>query len=364
MAFRFESNEGLKDGIERMVIERLNRITHSLSEKPHPSDEQIHNARKDLKSLRAILRLIRGSIPAEKRRFENGVFRDIARALGKNRDATVLVETFSLLLESEKRSRHSTKAESIQFAIWLRDQCNLGSDHPIPDASPLIKQIIAAKQRVPFWLEHRPIAPDQTGLESPDQINPADSNDSSLNRIVATPAQNSIRNTTTHSVLSLPSIHSQKDFGWKSFIGTGLRQTYRQGYHLLMLIDTVGPQHVSEETWHGLRKYSKALGYQLRTIRPTWLKPMESLIGSIDEMTELLGQDHDLYLVQERCKMANPLNHPLNTKSMRDRFLAKLKRRRTHKKKEALKVARRIFAEKPRHFERRLSTYWNVWRQA
>ena len=60
MAFKFDTQEPFPQAIPRIARERINQIIESLSEKPHPGAEAIHDARKNLKSLRALLRLARG----------------------------------------------------------------------------------------------------------------------------------------------------------------------------------------------------------------------------------------------------------------------------------------------------------------
>lgn len=53
----------------------------------------IHEARKDLKKARSLLRLARPCLPADAYRGENARLRDIARALAGTRDADVLAQT-------------------------------------------------------------------------------------------------------------------------------------------------------------------------------------------------------------------------------------------------------------------------------
>src|SRR6516225_11961778 len=92
MALRIETDEPLGREITRIARERIERVVESLAEKPHPSAESIHSTRKDLKSMRALLRLASGSILDETRRAENLLFRDTGRSLSPLRDSHALVE--------------------------------------------------------------------------------------------------------------------------------------------------------------------------------------------------------------------------------------------------------------------------------
>ena len=57
----------------------------------------MHEARKDMKKLRALLRLARGELGEEIFGRENACFRDAARELAGTRDADVMLETLDAL---------------------------------------------------------------------------------------------------------------------------------------------------------------------------------------------------------------------------------------------------------------------------
>lgn len=59
--------------------------------------EAVHDARKDLKKARSLLRLARPGLPKEAYRAENDAMRDVARRLSDVRDADVMVETADAL---------------------------------------------------------------------------------------------------------------------------------------------------------------------------------------------------------------------------------------------------------------------------
>src|SRR6202011_3897471 len=104
MAFKFEIDESFANEIPRVARERIDRVIESLAEKPHPSAESIHSARKDLKALRALLKLARGSMPNDVRQNENLVFRDTGRSLSALRDSQALVEALKKFAEGKSRT--------------------------------------------------------------------------------------------------------------------------------------------------------------------------------------------------------------------------------------------------------------------
>jgi CHAD domain-containing protein len=97
-AYRLKESEPLPEGIGRAA---RGRIDHALDELRGKSDsspeEAVHEARKDMKKLRALLRLLRGELGKETFARENACFRDAARELSGTRDSDVMLETLGTL---------------------------------------------------------------------------------------------------------------------------------------------------------------------------------------------------------------------------------------------------------------------------
>jgi CHAD domain-containing protein len=93
-AYRLREGESLPDGIARIA---RGRIDHALDELRGKTDstpeEAIHEARKDMKKLRALLRLTRGELGESTFARENASFRDAARELAGARDTDVMLAT-------------------------------------------------------------------------------------------------------------------------------------------------------------------------------------------------------------------------------------------------------------------------------
>jgi len=98
MASNLERQESVDDGLRRIALEELKRARRSL-EQTEDRDEAIHDARRRLKKLRALLRLARKSLGAKRYRKENRRLRDAARPLTEVRDAKVLVDALDALIE-------------------------------------------------------------------------------------------------------------------------------------------------------------------------------------------------------------------------------------------------------------------------
>ena len=93
-AYRLKEGEPLPEGITRVA---RGRIDHAIDELRGQTDstpvDAVHEARKDMKKLRALLRLARGELGGQVYARENACFRDAARELAGQRDSDVMLET-------------------------------------------------------------------------------------------------------------------------------------------------------------------------------------------------------------------------------------------------------------------------------
>src|SRR5919108_2255386 len=96
--YRFREGEVVPDGLRRIA---RGRIDHALDELRGKTDstpvEAVHEARKDMKKLRALLRLARDELGKDTFSRENACFRDAARELAGTRDSDVMLETLGAL---------------------------------------------------------------------------------------------------------------------------------------------------------------------------------------------------------------------------------------------------------------------------
>jgi CHAD domain-containing protein len=317
MAFRFDIRETVLKAIPRIARERIDRVVQSLSEKPQPSGESIHDARKNLKCLRALLRLARGSIEGDVRRGENLFFRDVGRSLSAVRDPQALLEALEYFRKHHRTNARPTAPKQELTSAFIKKvhekiQQEIVDELPTGAAKKIIGDLRNAKRRVDHWFD----------------------------------------GTTLHS-----------EDAWENFVGVGLRRTYRQGKVLVWQFEVTGKEMANDETWHELRKCAKALGYQLRLFRPVWPEMMEGLVTEIDLLTDCLGDANDLAILRRKI-LSEPYD-PSETQGSaetRRAFLRSLDRRKQNLRLEAFKLARLIYAEKPGQFERRVAQYWQIWR--
>ncbi len=96
MAFQLRRNESVAKGIKRIACRQIESALEELASNSN-ANEIVHEVRKRLKRLRAILRLVRETLGEKVYRRENTSFRDTARPLTEVRDAEALIESSDAL---------------------------------------------------------------------------------------------------------------------------------------------------------------------------------------------------------------------------------------------------------------------------
>ena len=94
MALSLKRKEGLRKGLNRVSEKRLQDILKAAGHKELTA-EQVHEVRKGIKSLRAILRLARAALSVEERKARNQALRlatleELGKTLGDARDLSLL----------------------------------------------------------------------------------------------------------------------------------------------------------------------------------------------------------------------------------------------------------------------------------
>jgi CYTH domain-containing protein/CHAD domain-containing protein len=296
-AYRLKRKEGAADGLRRIARGRVEEATKRLHD-PGEDElaEAIHGARKDLKKVRAVLRLLRGELGRKRFKAENRRFRDAARLLAESRDAEVKLETLRA----------------------LRDEG--GESFPLSGALAWEKALEAERDKV--------VAARGEGAAR-------------VERARATVAE-------AGAGISQWPIGSDS---WR-LLEPGIKRGYRQGREALVRVHGEG----SAENVHELRKRAKDLWYQLRLLESSWPGLLEPTAEQAHQLTDLLGDHHDLAVLAEDLRERSGLDHS------RPAFEALIESRQGTLLDAALELADRLYAEKPKPFARRLHAYWRAWR--
>lgn len=297
-SYRLARDEGLAAGLSRVAAGRaekaLARLRESSTGEAETADA-VHGARKDMKKLRTVLRLLRDELGSKRYKVENARFRDAARILSETRDAEVKLETLDALAEHSE----ALPEEAIESwgKILARDReaaTNAARDEPaVAEAISLIEE----------------------GLE---EIRDWDLDGDS----------------------------------WQ-LIDAAVTRTYRRGRRAMKAAE----KNRGEADFHEWRKRAKDLWYELRLLSDAWSGPLEATSDEAHNLTDLLGDHHDLAVLREDLRERNLGEGETETME------AAIGRRQEELATEAFTLGRRLYAERPRDFSRRLRRYWRSWRE-
>ncbi len=143
--------------------------------------------------------------------------------------------------------------------------------------------------------------------------------------------------------------------GWE-LIAPGLRRSYRRGRKRLSRVE----DEASVAALHDLRKRVKDLWYQLRLIRDVDKHMLENLADQAHDLSDHIGDDHDLALLHEQVERRRDAFATLD--DQRD-LLQEIDRRRGELQFAGISLGKRIYAEKPKRFTKRLERRWEAWRE-
>jgi CHAD domain-containing protein len=295
MGYKFKSGESPGHGICRIVRDRIDSTIEHLEEQESSESqgESIHSARKNLKKIRAVPRLIRNKLGKKIYQQENCRFRTIAHALSPWRDAEVLLKTLNKFEDAHHEK--NMKAALGKLRKKALEQHEEASHQGLKWRLDLEKELKTAKRRVGRW--------------SVGGVRPAD-------------------------------------------LCCGIKKSYEKGQKLMHTAELVR----SKENLHQWRKRVKDLWYQLRLLEPLWSRSLEGTAEELEKLSDYLGDDHDLVMLEEAAQSAH-----LNEAELK-LFSGATAIRRKRLQEAAFRLGRKVYAEKPAVLAKRIENSWKRWR--
>lgn len=254
-------------------------------------DEAVHSVRKKFKKLRAVLRLIRDELGEDTYKKLNVLFRNLARDIAPVRDSLVLIKT----LHSLDGEKEKVLFDSIEEQLKSRHKS-------------VSKEIIEDEEKF-----------------------------------------SSIKNELNDFKPPVSSWEiSSNDF---SSIKPGLKRVYKRGRNAIEVLE----ENPDSADFHEFRKRVKYLWYHTRILRALWKDQLKPFAKSLHTLSDLLGDDHDLFVLSEYLR---------NMDSLDEADFEKIERLINSKRKELQKksifLGRLIYAESTNNFIERIKIYWKI----
>ncbi len=306
--FGLLAEETAAHGLKRIALGQLDLAIELLRGESHvPPEKAVHETRKALKRLRALMLLLEGEIGAKRAARERAVLRDAAGALAGARDAEVMVSTLEELMCRHPR-KLGRRRGLIELREHLRREHRSASAQALGDAvtrEQVAEELLALRARVAKW-------------KLPDR---------SAERLVR----------------------------------PGLQHIYSAGRTRRRRAGARKPGRLALHKW---RKHVKDLRYALEALdaqdqsdasakpaskrrRGAARKRITTLAHRADGLGELLGEEHDLVVLAELAGSDKPLKrHP----RARKQLLRAIARRRARLRKRALREGKRLYEPKPKRF--------------
>lgn len=213
------------------AIKRLDSISEM------DRDTTIHEIRKSIKKVRALIRMVRGQVGRKTIARANHELRGVARPLSEVRDASVLIKTLDDL--ATRSQDLGTTPDFTEIRSELVAYCDYLTRNPLEPrkVSRLKKRLDSTLRRLDSW-----------------------------------------------------DLAEQENFKIKA-----LKRSYRQGRDAFH----EASDDPSAEPLHQLRKRVKTLGFQLRTIEANPSDPVDRLQKLTSLLGDELGEVHDLDILRE-----------------------------------------------------------------
>lgn len=293
MSFRIDPRLPLTGEVRRILVEEIGKALIHLNTARDRPEQGLHKCRKRLKSVRALLRLVRSGDETFCQ-TENQCYRQVAALLAGPREATALVETIDRLAASFPEHSAGGGLDDVRDRLVARQQ----ELHGGAGLGAAIGAAIAACE---------------------EGINRVDS-------------------------LVLPDQPEQA----ADVLAEGARATLRRARKAL---DKAGSRGEADD-FHDLRKAAKTHGMHLSLLGRLWPTPIKARRKAVDELGERLGELHDVFVMRALLDADDqPLAPPQET-----RLLGKLlKRSEKSLRKICLAEAAELFGDSPKRSTRKLA---------
>ena len=301
--------EPVGEALKRITVEQFDLALDALVSATD-IDTAVHEARKAMKRLRAVLRLVRDAVGEDVYRAETVVLRDVARALAPVRDGWVMVATVSRL-----RERYEGHLRSTAFSVSIE---RLEERH--------------RRRRSTLFEEAEGMRHVLHTLRS------------ARARYAAWPIDERIARAYGRAVVA----HTFES------LAPGLERTYGRGRREMRR----ALAEPTAEHFHLWRKRVKYLRHQMEILEPLWPEVIGGNARSLDHLGDVLGEEHDLSVLLRLLGVSPELCPDPMERSL---LTALARQRRTDLRFASATLGARAYAEPAPRLVQRVAAYWEAW---
>jgi CHAD domain-containing protein len=292
MAYRLKPGRRISRSVREIGTDQIDRVLAKFSGK-NDRATAVHEARKAMKRLRALLHLVKPALPKGSFAANDARVKSIARSLSGVRDAQAMLDTVCKL------------------------ECHEGAKAVAPVSAALRAHLEARRLEAERGLNGSGTAQLRKQLKEARTAFAELSLEGDEFAVVAATLEKDYRKA---------------------------RQTFGHAYH-------VG----EDEAFHEWRKYVQRHWRQLLLVAPSWPKAIRPHIALARNLSEILGEDHDLSVL---AGLVSAEAEQLGSRDEVKAYLAFCRTRQAALRKLARDLGDRLLAEKPGSLSRRISAYW------
>jgi CHAD domain-containing protein len=326
--FGLLADERVGEGLRRMALGQLDVVIEAIEGRdgaPSPQ-KRVHEARKALKRLRALLRLVRDELGDDAYTRESAIVREAGRRLARARDAEVLLSTMDGLVKRHPKKlgrRRGVRRLRARLRIERDGAAELALSESAARAGPL-EDLRAMRARVGAW--------ELAGAGGIEAIEPA------LQRLYGTGRRRMRRAARAGGARGRRLHEWRKRVKDLRYVAEMLQRSDQEGVGRLR--DRVGAK-ASKRARRAANAETEFIG---------------ELARRADELGELLGEEHDLAVLVERVRSEAKATRASGAPGpgTRRALLGLIAKRRRRLRKRALRKGRRLYARKPKRFVRRM----------
>jgi CHAD domain-containing protein len=296
VTYRLRGEHSVESNVRKVARDQIEKSIKEITSTDMDRHEIVHQVRKRCKKIRGLIRLVRPAF--EDYQYENRFFRDAARELSYVRDAQSMIECLDDLME-----RYRAELDPSAFSR-VRDE---------------------------LLQRRREIADDRVGLDKKLQ-----------------------------DFLAKMRLAVDRAERWRirragfAAVSGGLKKTYARGCKAVR----AAYSQPSAESFHELRKRVKYHWCHARLLREIWPQMMKAERSASDELSDLLGDHHDLAVLRQmlldRCGVSE------DSGDLR-MLVGLIDQRQRELQAKAKPLSHRLFAEEPKQRVKRFHGYWKTW---